>query len=911
MFGASFKSVGQCPPATYVVGSQVGISKLSDAPPALQNLTGGSVEIRGSFAVDLGSTWRLKGVDVFFSDASGAILVNGNCTLYGEPHPVTKQPTRFYPCFGVEKWLGINVAFLGTIFLDNCRVERACTGVYLNASSKATLTNNLFLDNFYGVHIFGNAMLLGEGIAHNQIIASSALVSSCAGNESIGIRLGNVGYLVIGDMAQTGSSNDIRGYHWGIQASNSNFDMYNTTFLNGSSAIRLVDGNGIKTANLVGLGSDASDAFTIRNFTQKGVNAENYNFSVEKMKMGNLQLGIQVFNSSIPTSMIAKDNYFESYYQAGIELSTSIFNDFLIQNSEFVDDFSPVDYRYGARLTGITITSLSTSANINTSKFYDNPKVHLDPLVFNEHVGVHITGSPHAKVYNNEFFQNYDPENNNHGYYGVRLQGSGYSNIAGNNFFGMNGASNPVNNFEYQGAYNTASPNCLFSCNYAETLNKGFAFLDAACNGAIFKFNEMNGSSSDLYLAPGTIIGKQDDRKNKWPMGSPIEALFDGNPNSTALLASEFVVRDPNMNSEFWPNPVMPATGWFKPDSPNPPGLPQPCVNDPEGGGGEGGGQTAGSQMVINETFEPYLGYPATVWDMQLYAFNEMLENPAWITANAANSDFYNQHVSGNVGKLQTAKRDWEQIALFDPAFEITWKDNQSDIDTKFGEIRTQAELMQQSVSAVQQEQISQNISILTGELEALQQLKSVLATQYAAARNSRANQLIADLAEITTASVWEYNLKTVLTFNAQRLLSNANAWSAAQLAELQAIAAQCRHEGGVGVILARTAIDNFQFDDQADCPGYGQYRTAKLSDQIDGKVFPNPATEACVLNFEKPVSGELQLVDIHGQQVLNRQLNLVQSVQLDTRGLADGLYFVTLKGDGLPKWHSKITVSH
>lgn len=43
----------------------------------------------------------------------------------------------------------------------------------------------------------------------------------------------------------------------------------------------------------------------------------------------------------------------------------------------------------------------------------------------------------------------------------------------------------------------------------------------------------------------------------------------------------------------------------------------------------------------------------------------------------------------------------------------------------------------------------------------------------------------------------------------------------------LLSIAGQCRHEGGIGVVWARAAIEQFDYDDEALCPGESERPTA------------------------------------------------------------------------------------
>ncbi len=156
------------------------------------------------------------------------------------------------------------------------------------------------------------------------------------------------------------------------------------------------------------------------------------------------------------------------------------------------------------------------------------------------------------------------------------------------------------------------------------------------------------------------------------------------------------------------------------------------------------------------------------------------------------------------------------------------------------------------------------------------------------------------------------YNLKTVLTLLAQRQLAGNTAWSESQQNTLQAIADQCRHQGGIGVVLARTAIGVFIYNDEAMCPGQGlRPERSELATRQLARLAPNPASDICHVTFEKPMSGTLFVRDLQGQILRTLQLREEATLDLDTYNLVNGLYLISIKDVQGRQFVSKLAVIH
>lgn len=61
--------------------------------------------------------------------------------------------------------------------------------------------------------------------------------------------------------------------------------------------------------------------------------------------------------------------------------------------------------------------------------------------------------------------------------------------------------------------------------------------------------------------------------------------------------------------------------------------------------------------------------------------------------------------------------------------------------------------------------------------------------------------------------------------------------------------------------------------------------------------VFPNPVVGELLLHFEKAVSGELKISDIHGNVLISEKLLGIKNPVLDVRTLRAGMYFLEING--------------
>ncbi len=610
----------------------------------------------------------------------------------------------------------------------------------------------------------------------------------------------------------------------------------------------------------------------------------------------------------LPVSIDIKDNRFELFRAGAISCfaakfqSASIKNNIILDN---LDDLMAGQTRIGIKWANNTMVGFN-KAQIQDNTVHDNLKTQ--PVGISElwqHYGISVNGSSNTKIESNLLFQNYQISEDRI-YEGIRLFVSPFNDVVNNHVLSTGPSQGPFAEFSnFKGILSRESGNTLISCNVVDGLNHGLSFFGPTCDKTQLKSNIVKSNNKmGLYLASGSIIGQQPKRHNAWPGNGNTEALFDGDPAQGALLTSPFILSTSNMNSAVWPNPRFPAVGWFvapQAETPIPPY--DLCYRDPSPPRSEA------DRQAINGEFQACKGYPASLWEVQLSAFGTLAAHLELLTTGSADLQFYNAHDASNLGKLSRAIKVWESIAQFGTSLESTWNINQTSTNQKLEEIREKAIEMSQAQTLTQQEQIALEIASLESTLLALQETNQALSAQYQSGVNTNATQLLGSLVNITPTEIWETNLKTVLTLLAQNTLAGNSSWITTDQNTLQAIADQCRFAGGIGVVLARAAINKSDYVDEVMCPGYAE-RTSQIL-TLPAKLMPNPASDICYIAFDQQTTATLLVSDLQGHLLKTLKVKEVYSLVLDTQDLANGLYAISIKDARGHQFFGKLAIVH
>jgi predicted secreted protein len=62
-------------------------------------------------------------------------------------------------------------------------------------------------------------------------------------------------------------------------------------------------------------------------------------------------------------------------------------------------------------------------------------------------------------------------------------------------------------------------------------------------------------------------------------------------------------------------------------------------------------------------------------------------------------------------------------------------------------------------------------------------------------------------------------------------------------------------------------------------------------------RIYPNPTTQTFTLEFEDPVMGEIEIMDLNGQLIYRKEIHSNKE-KIDMTLYTEGIYFVTVRSD-------------
>lgn len=139
-----------------------------------------------------------------------------------------------------------------------------------------------------------------------------------------------------------------------------------------------------------------------------------------------------------------------------------------------------------------------------------------------------------------------------------------------------------------------------------------------------------------------------------------------------------------------------------------------------------------------------------------------------------------------------------------------------------------------------------------------------------------------------------------------------------AELNTLQSIAALCPYYDGIAVYDARSILmDNGFAYAENDCEitpfiastPKGQKRIKGLSEIPVLAIYPNPFKEEIRIDYaiSEETQGQIELVDIMGRTVLQKQIQTGNTHLINTKELKHGLYFYTFRVNNMIVQQGKI----
>lgn len=868
-------------------------------PPNLALTTPQKLIIRGLLTCDINYTFASGSELVFVDISSGIDIVGftGKLTISGSNLHGCNQLWRGLRLDGVLANNQVGSLRLSGSASNPQIIRDAFIGVEA-VGGRFDCIGNSFKGNVFSIRIAGK--VFSKGIVGNDIDGSEPLLQPISVGQSsfthpangilvqyceqITVGRPNMALNRIHDFTQTFIGPSGINVPYGMNCYNSNVDVYNTIFENIFVDYPYDEGYGLTagsdgghTVRYFGVGSEATSTPSFSRVS-KSILFRDVNGVIENARFTDGTRMVDLSLYTYPATLSIKNNLFENYHTTGVVISGNLpLKSATVTDNDFVDN-SVLDP--GFFFLGHIGLAVGNNQPVPQNQFViENNEFRLNQSVLST-TGLSISKSSKLRVLNNNFVNQSTASSK-----GIQLfEMSNANNFIGNILTDKTTSSVSIGFSVFKAGKNS------FCSNQMYYFNTGINFEGAECDGTTYFKNEHYTRENGLLLQPGTRIGVQKNRWNKWPESGTLEAAYLGTDNTYTF--SRFLVPQAQ-STDYWPSPYNPSP-WFQ-TAPAPPyeficylDLP----TEP----------TEADLALLDADFIRYKDYPKTEWDASLWLYQRLHENPAIRQSGSLEEAFYNAHLNDNIGKLARAASSLTASTSMGQDLSDAWKGTMDAIITKMDNL---ASLRESLCNAEEQDELAliNQIDQALSELKELMDIHAGQISRFQGAMSTALANLSFDLSNITTTDIAEQHLKTVLTMQTTRLANNQEAWTDSEKNTLNAIAELCRHEYGWGVDWARSALNNPKFDDESMCPGYGSGRSQGAVETADAQqmaVSPNPASDGIWVKWQKTVErGHISLKSITGAKVMQLQIDQQSDIYLpfNTR-LANGMYTVELYDD-------------
>jgi len=880
-------------------------------------------------------------VDVPYTFSTGSELVfRTNAADLDVQSKLTLQNSHLHGCAVV--WDGIYVRNGATLLAYNNCIEDGLRAIRLFSGARYEIAGNSFQRNYESIFAgddsglaYSNVWQLGKGISSNEFSGLTPLLQTIQGavRPRAAINVFRVTEMTVG-FAGTGR-NRIQDYAssptgalgFGINSDNSHLTVVNTSLYNIGLNTNVLGGIGINTSSaglqfsltVTGLGGQAASQVTFSQ-CETSIHSQDSRLTIKQCRFDGATEHIRMNFPKFPHRFTITDNYFEHYRDFGIVSNAGLYRAGLTERNFFDDDedntllfVTAVAPRHSFRAVGVISQGTSTVnfLRVRDNDFLDRKKNLAPSVTWWGSIGAELINVRNvADIDVNRFTQEH-VNAATYTYQGVQLTNSFANLVRYNTCMGAANNPTPMGASVGMAAIDVAaSGNNTIRCNTLSNVRDGLRFTDPICDGSIIWGNSMTGHQQGLHLLAGTIVGPQPERWNTWPGTSgQWEANNEADPFLVPL--SRFSVQFPETpGNAFWPQPRNPTGVWFFLNGTPPVNPVDYCARD---GNDVQRPFTTADDLVLSSQYPAYKGYAATQWEAAYFLYDRLNSWPDLRPVGSPAATFYDAQASTNLGKLHSALQQYGAVGEVPASVSASLETNYQQTDDLLAQVDANHASMGSAATEAEQEQLLQTLSGLSAQVQTLQSERASLSTSHLSERATKIGQLQTYLAAITTASLPEENLKSVLTVLTDAMAADAcDAYTSAQSTTLEGMAAQCRYAGGYGVVLARVALKKSlgSYDDEAMCPpvngaqGGGEDRNGVPASAIVLTLSPNPATNALQVGLPTAAfsKGQLRVWNMLGSEVCSMALQPGgNTATVDLSGLPNGTYLVEAMLDGQP----------
>lgn len=322
-------------------------------------------------------------------------------------------------------------------------------------------------------------------------------------------------------------------------------------------------------------------------------------------------------------------------------------------------------------------------------------------------------------------------------------------------------------------------------------------------------------------------------------------------------------------NPSYHPNAKISPAGWLRYDDVS---IPKACGLSEFSGSGSGDNMYRGIADGANLSASA-----ARIWQMERHLYKKLNEQPAFAGQYAGFSSFLTEKGSGTVGRFYEVTKNIREALEPDNSLLIELGQYYDEYDRLGAELAALDESSAADRSDGTQPDLTGQRASLLLQLTGLDRKAMQVQQEYEKSAAMKLREVSQFNRTIKTTTVYEENEKLVNEILVQMLLTPNGTPTAAQLAQLRLIAAQCPAEGGQAVYAARGLLPVAEQDKYTEEPPGCPAETSLVETGVqampmggDVKIFPNPASDYITLAVPEAGKAQFQLYSTMGQLMLD-----------------------------------------
>lgn len=915
--------VCQCPagnPMQYQIGEDDEETLLTETDMYKQNMgsmSGVCITVAGKLIIDV--PYGFYGTSLMMQPGAEIVVNNPSATLsfYG---------ATLRACY--KLWRGINVGPSCTLNMyGNSRIEDAFYAIKLGDQSKGTLENCTFDKNHIGIFV--------DGSNSSSIITTSVIIKGntfdCTGgvlnkwdNSTVdyytkaGIE-GNNAVFQVGVNLDASSKNTFNQMLCGILATNCNATLYyvdikNTQQINYNS----YNVNPVLSRNdaeKLGVGAWNSILYLFDseiNGVNRGVHLQSMKgFSMENTKVTSSLGGVLLNEQN--TGFFYILNCEIKAPLTGLRLKDVTFTAVQIQNNKFFGQLKEYIGSYQNTQGYVIDINNITPDPFNSKRLREN-----EILYTTDFHGISLLNNGAYVLHKNILkHQNGAATLKNMEANGITLSNSSNNKIVENNVTVVFNQSVYPANYSLNAIFASSSSDNNYCCNITDKTKNGFCFLGTNGNSKM-KTNEMRTHlNNGLYISSGSFIGVQTNHWNKWKGLSGKNATNDN--TGTTLSSSIFEIADQQSpGSEWFPNVISPATGWFN-----------SLLSSTAYGVCEILGDCSPSIKSSDGTtiplMPPTLSYIThqyddapfgkfTTWNGSRWVLKKIESNPDWLQNTTINT-FKVNNQNSNIKRLNQIDVLLSQINAPNAVQETSINEIYATIEANKNRLSKLGELLNNDPSETDSiSYAEERYSLLVEQANMMDRINNIQ-NEIHIAKYSKIESAKSINGLLVPQNEFERNEKTINSIYLNTI-AKGDTLTDADKASITQIAGLCPMIGGTAVFKARFLYGYFavpSFNDEAICFPSGGAIGGKIAKNTTSgpevRIYPNPVNDELFVNTTSTEPVTMILFDITGKIVM--QQDFTASTQISTSDLLSGLYFCEIWKGKEKLFTQKLSVVH